>query len=81
MVRNSRQEPLWRGAVRKLEWQAGDEVLSLNSLLWSPRGSGIRVKGTNYSPTLVAMASMIPIYGPLNRQLTPRECARLMSFP
>ena len=80
-LETSRQEPLWRGAVRKLEWQAGDEVLSLDSLLWSPRGSGIRVKSTNYSPTLVAMASMIPIYGPLNRQLTPRECARLMSFP
>ena len=27
------------------------------------------------------MASMIPIYGPLNRQFSVRECARLMSFP
>jgi len=27
------------------------------------------------------MASMIPIYGPQSRYLTPRECARLQSFP
>lgn len=27
------------------------------------------------------MASMIPVYGPLSRHLTPRECARLQSFP
>jgi DNA (cytosine-5)-methyltransferase 1 len=73
--------PLWKGAVRKLEWQAGDKLLNMNEVLWSPRGSGIRIKKLNYSPTLVAMASMIPIYGPQSRQLTPRECARLQSFP
>lgn len=72
---------LWSGAVRKMEWQAGDEYLTMNEVLWSPRGSGVRVKNLNYSPTLVAMASMIPIYGPQSRQLTPRECARLQSFP
>ena len=27
------------------------------------------------------MTSMIPIYGPLSRELTLRECARLQSFP
>jgi DNA (cytosine-5)-methyltransferase 1 len=55
--------------------------LNMNQVLWSPRGSGIRIKNINYSPTLVAMVSMIPIYGPKSRQLTPRECARLQSFP
>lgn len=53
----------------------------MKEVLWSPRGSGIRIKNIDYSPTLVAMASMIPIYGPKSRQLTPRECARLQSFP
>ena len=53
----------------------------MSQVLWSPRGSGVRIKDLNYSPTLVAMASMIPIYGPESRQLTPRECARLQSFP
>jgi DNA (cytosine-5)-methyltransferase 1 len=72
--------PLWKGAVRKFEWQTGD-IRSFSETLWSPRGSGVRVKKINYSPTLVAMASMIPIYGKESRYLTPRECARLQSFP
>ena len=77
----SRNKPLWLGAVRKLEWQTGSDNLTMEQVLWSPRGSGIRIKNIDYSPTLVAMASMIPIYGPKSRYLTPRECARLQSFP
>lgn len=66
-----------------MEWQvnAGSSSSTMRDVLWSPRGSGIRIKNINYSPTLVAMTSMIPIYGPESRQLTPRECARLQSFP
>ncbi len=52
----------------------------MNKLLWTARGSGIRVKRPDYIPTLVAM-SMIPIYGPDSRKLTPRELLRLQSFP
>jgi len=77
----SRKKPLWRGAVRKMEWQAGNNNLNMNQVLWSPRGSGVRIKNLDYSPTLVAMTSMLPIYGPKSRILTPRECARLQSFP
>ena len=77
----SRNQELWKGAIRKMEWQTGQDNLTMKDVLWSPRGSGVRIKKTNYSPTLVAMASMIPIYGPLSRELTPRECARLQSFP
>jgi DNA (cytosine-5)-methyltransferase 1 len=77
----SRNKTEWLGAVRKMEWQTGEDNLTMKDVLWSPRGSGIRIKKTNYSPTLVAMASMIPFYGPLSRELTPRECARLQSFP
>lgn len=79
----SRQNANWFGAVRKFEWQAGNLNETNNSLdkcLWSARGSGIRVKKCDYIPTLVAM-SMIPIYGPKNRKLTPRELLRLQSFP
>ncbi len=78
----SRQNNHWKGAVRKFEWQAGDlndENNSLNKCLWTARGSGIRVKKCDYIPTLVAM-SMIPIYGPKNRKLTPVELLRLQSF-
>jgi DNA (cytosine-5)-methyltransferase 1 len=78
---NSRKKNLWLGAVRKMEWQSKSENVNMNQILWSPRGSGARIKDINYSPTLVAMASMIPIYGPKSRYLTPRECARLQSFP
>lgn len=77
----SREHEKWKGAIRKLEWQVGTDFGTLDETLWSPRGSGIRVKQLDYSPTLVAMASMIPIYGPYSRQLTSRECARLQSFP
>ena len=52
----------------------------MNNVLWTPRGSGIRVKRLNYIPTLVAMG-MIPVYGPESRKLTPRELLRLQSFP
>ena len=78
----SRREPNWIGAVRKFEWQAGDLMSDdgMHTVLWSARGSGIRVKRCNYIPTLVAM-SMIPIYGPESRKLSPRELLRLQSFP
>lgn len=79
---NSRQNKNWVGAVRKFEWQAGtlnEDNNSLNKCLWTARGSGIRVKKCDYIPTLVAM-SMIPVYGPKNRKLTPTELLRLQSF-
>lgn len=78
----SRQNNLWHGAVRKFEWQAGDMLPtdSMFTILWTVRGSGIRVKRINYTPTLVAI-SHIPIYGPESRFLTPRESIRLQSFP
>jgi DNA (cytosine-5)-methyltransferase 1 len=78
----SRENKNWIGAVRKFEWQAGDLLPEdgMHQVLWSARGSGIRVKRCNYIPTLVAM-SMVPVYGPEHRKLTPRELLRLQSFP
>ena len=78
----SRNNIHWVGAVRKFEWQAGELAPTdgMNTLLWSSRGSGIRVKRCDYIPTLVAMA-MTPIYGPESRRLSPRELLRLQSFP
>lgn len=72
--------PLWQGAVRKLEWQgAAANPVSLDGTLWSLRGSGVRAKDPDYSPTLVAM-SMIPVYGPMNKRLSPKELLALQSF-
>jgi DNA (cytosine-5)-methyltransferase 1 len=81
-LETSRQNRYWFGAVRKLEWQGGTIQPNdgMNTVLWSARGSGIRIKRLDYIPTLVAM-SMIPIYGPESRKLTPRELLRLQSFP
>jgi DNA (cytosine-5)-methyltransferase 1 len=66
----------------KLEWQAGPikENDSIFNYFIQIRQSGIRVKRAEYFPTLVAI-SQIPIYGKEKRYITPRECARLQSFP
>ena len=66
----------------KLEWQTGliKEDDSIFNHFIQIRQSGIRVKKGSYFPTLVAI-SQIPIYGKEKRYITPRECARLQSFP
>lgn len=66
----------------KLEWQAGKikENDSIFDYFIQIRQSGIRVKRAHHFPTLVAI-SQIPIYGKEKRYITPRECARLQSFP
>ncbi len=75
----SRNEKFWNGSVRKMEWQTSRNNVNLDDLLWSLRSSGIRVKDTNYSPTLVAL-NQTPIYGPYNRKLVPEELLKLQSF-
>jgi len=71
-----------RKVYRKLEWQVG-EIKEKDSI-WNHfiqlRQSGMRVKKATTFPTLVAIVQT-PIYGPEKRYLTPRECARLQSFP
>jgi DNA (cytosine-5)-methyltransferase 1 len=71
-----------REIYAKLEWQTGP--IKHNDSIFNHfiqmRQSGIRVKKGQYFPTLVAI-SQIPIYGKEKRYITPRECARLQSFP
>jgi DNA (cytosine-5)-methyltransferase 1 len=72
-----------RKVYAKLEWQAGkikegDTVLGGHFL--QLRQSGIRVKNATEFPTLVAIVQT-SIVGSQKRYLTPRECARLQSFP
>lgn len=71
-----------RQIYSQLEWQCGSITHndSIFNHIIQIRQSGIRVKTNKYFPTLVALAQ-IPIYGPLRRTLTPRECARLQCFP
>jgi DNA (cytosine-5)-methyltransferase 1 len=81
-LERSRAKKEWAGAVRKFEWQAGDlrKDDGMDKVLWTARGSGIRVKRPDYAPTLVALAQ-VPVYGPESRKLTARELLRLQSFP
>ena len=73
--------PLFYGAKAKLEWQAGQ---TMHPDIWNQifqlRPSGIRVKVNSYFPALVAIVQT-SIIGSRRRFLTPRECARLQSFP
>lgn len=65
---------------RKFEWQAGTDIDTLWEGIIQLRPSGIRVKRPTAFPALVAMVQ-IPIVGRYKRRLTPREVARLQSFP
>ena len=65
---------------RKFEWQMGTEYTSIYQGIIQFRPSGIRVKKPDFFPALVAMVH-VPIIGKYLRRLTPRECARLQSFP
>ena len=65
---------------RKFEWQAGAGYNSVWETSIQFRQSGIRCKKTDFFPALVAMVQ-IPIVAKYKRRLTPRECARLQSFP
>lgn len=80
----AKSTPSFYGAKAKLEWQAGglkdDEQPSIWDNMIQFRPSGVRVKRATYYPALVAM-NQTSIIGPRKRKLTPRECARLQSFP
>lgn len=69
------------GAKAKLEWQVGDiENPNIWEHIMQIRPSGLRVKPGTYFPALVAI-TQTSIVGKRKRFLTPRECARLQSFP
>lgn len=65
---------------RKFEWQAGDAYHSIYETLIQLRQSGIRCKRPETFPALVAMVQT-SILGKYQRRITPREAARLQSFP
>lgn len=69
------------GAKAKLEWQVGDmENPDIWDNIMQIRPSGLRVKPGTYFPALVAI-TQTSVVGKRKRFLTPRECARLQSFP
>ena len=80
-LKRAKQNPLFFGAKAKLEWQAGQtKHPNIWNQIFQLRPSGIRVKVNTYFPALVAIVQT-SIIGSRKRFLTPRECARLQSFP
>ena len=71
-----------REVYSQLEWQVGP--ITSNDSIFNHfvqiRQSGVRVKKATFFPTLVAI-SQIPIYAKERRYITPRECARIQSYP
>lgn len=77
----AKENPLFFGAKAKLEWQAGPtDQPDIWRQIFQFRPSGIRVKVNTYFPALVAIVQT-SVIGSRRRFLTPRECARLQSFP
>jgi len=68
--------PSWQ----KFEWniQGGNRILRKHIIQF--RGSGVRVKKTDYFPSLVTVSTQIPILGFYERYITPREGARIQSL-
>lgn len=74
----------WKVREQKFEWQAGKDCNDIRKTIIALRQSGIRCKKFEKFPTLVAMVQTTLIFDFVKmqwRHLTPRECARLQSFP
>lgn len=61
----------------KLEWNVGDGERNIRNYIIQFRASGIRLKKTESSPSLVCTNTQIPIIGWENRYITKLEGARL----
>ncbi len=71
----------FKGSKSLFEWQAGQtEEPNIWENIMQFRPSGLRIKKPTHSPALVAI-TQTSIIGTRKRYLTPRECARLQSFP
>lgn len=64
----------------KLEWNVGDSDRNLRNYIIQFRASGVRLKKTETSPSLVCSNTQIPIIGWENRYITKTEGARLQSI-
>lgn len=65
---------------QKLEWNCSDSERKLSKYLIQFRASGIRIKKTNYAPSLVLTTTQRPIIGWENRYITVTEASRLQSL-
>lgn len=65
---------------QKLEWNVGDSKRNISKYILQFRASGIRVKSTNFFPSLVCTSTQIPIIGWKSRYITKEEGLKLQSM-
>jgi DNA (cytosine-5)-methyltransferase 1 len=65
---------------QKFEWNVQDGERDLSKYIIQFRGSGIRIKKTDFFPSLVTVSTQIPILGWERRYITPDEGARIQSL-
>lgn len=68
--------PSWQ----KLEWNVQGEERNIRNFIIQFRGSGVRLKRTDFFPSLVTVSTQIPILGWEERYITPSEGARIQSL-
>ena len=64
-------------SYQKFEWNCKEEERDIWKLIIQFRGSGVRVRKPQTTPTLTARGAEVPIIGWEKRYMTPTECARL----
>ena len=68
-------------SYQKLEWNVGTGERNIRKYIIQKRPSGIRVKNTTTSPSLIAMTkTQLPFFPWENRYITPEEGLRLQSM-
>ncbi len=72
-------------SLQKFEWNAQGSERRIDKHVLQVRASGLRVKRTTTSPSLIAMTqTQVPILGKdivgIRRYMTPQECAELQSL-
>ena len=68
--------PSWQ----KFEWNVQGGERNLKKYIIQFRGSGVRIKKTDFFPSLVTVSTQIPILGWEQRYITPVEGARIQSI-
>ncbi len=65
---------------QKFEWNVQNGERDLSKYIIQFRGSGVRIKKTDFFPSLVTVSTQIPIIGWEGRYITPEEGAKLQSI-
>ncbi|QHX36783.1 DNA (cytosine-5-)-methyltransferase [Spiroplasma sp. BIUS-1] len=69
-----------KSAYRKLDWKSDVNIKNIYDGLIQIKASGIKIQKPNLVQNINSITE-VPIYGPMKRRLTLRECARLQSLP